>query len=164
MDLKFIISSEKENIETREWQTGHIPRKLWPSRKAKAKAYKFGSGYSWRVITFECCDLDCRVRILLNEQKQIFRASIGVTENGETKLICDYEFHASEPGWHCHARCDDIAELDSLKTRFGGLRIPKAGAFHRRTEFIFNTQPIDKLSAFNCAIKIYNICATGDLL
>lgn len=141
-----------------------MPRKNWPSRKAKAKAYKYGKSYSWRVITFNSSHLECRVRILLNEQKQIFRASLGVTENGDTKMLCEYEFHASEPGWHCHARCENISEIDANRTRYGAIRIPMAKSKHRRLDFTFRGQLLSKVTAFNCTIQFFKIEERGGLI
>ena len=128
MDLRNIIKAKKSGIDTGKWGNGHMSRPNWPSRKAKAKAYKWGPDYHWRVLQ---CDVDwvlgkCRVRLILNKRKQIFRATLGVTVDGETKTLCDYEYHASEPGWHCHARCDHLDSIDPATNRFGGARIPKA--------------------------------------
>lgn len=164
MDIKNIINEQKNSIVTGEWKTGTIPRSKWPSRRAKAKAYKFGPSYSWRIIEFGCGEYECRVRILLNESKQIFKALLGVTKDNETKMICEYEFHASEPGWHCHTRCGPIEEISGTRTRYGGIRLPKAGAFHRRSEFMFKSKTIDKVSAFNCAVEFFKIKAQGELL
>jgi hypothetical protein len=94
---------------------------------------------------------------LLNLSKQIFRATLGVTENGETAVLCEYEFHASEPGWHCHARCDDLELLDSAVTRFGSKRLPSAGKHHRRDRFTFGKAELTEVTAFNAAVKFFKL-------
>lgn len=157
MNLKTLISANKLSMKHGEWKSGRIPRTLWPSRRAKSKAYKFGSSYKWRVLTFCASDYDCRLLILLNLNKQIFRATLGVSIEGDTISICDYEFHASEPGWHCHARCDDISTLDPSVNRFGGQRMPLTENFHRRVEFKFGNSEITEVTAFSCAVKFYKI-------
>ncbi len=73
------------------------------------------------------------------------------------KVICDYEFHASEPGWHCHARCDDLTAFDAGTNRFGAMRLPKYNRPHRRTEFKFGKSELSPVSAFNCAVKVFGI-------
>ena len=157
MDLQGLIAAKKASVRTGDWKRGEIPRAQWPSRRAKAKAYKFSDLYQWRIISFSAEGQDCRVRILLNESKQIFRASFGVTVAGETTTLCEYEWHASEPGWHCHARCDDFAKLDPSFNRFGAQRIPAYGRHHRRTEFKFRKSPLTAFTAFNCAVEVFKI-------
>lgn len=164
MDLRDIVRGPKTSILNGSWQSGNIARSAWPSRRAKSKAYKWGPSYRWRIIEFECLGLQCRVRILLNKNKQIFKAALGVTENGETKTLCEYEFHATEPGWHCHARCEDIDSVDPGRNRYGGVRLPAADSFHRRMYFRFATSELNELSAFNCAVRFYRIDRSGELL
>jgi hypothetical protein len=157
MDLKALIRAAKSSVKTGEWKQGEIPRAQWPSRRAKSKFYKWGPLYKWRIVTFSALGRECRVLILLNENKQIFRASFGVTDKGDTTVLCDYEFHASEPGWHCHARCDDIATIDAGTNRFGSDRLPKYNSPHRRTEFKFGKSDLSVVSAFNCAVTVFGI-------
>jgi hypothetical protein len=157
MDLRGLIGADKSSVDTGDWKRGTIPRSKWPSRRAKAKAYKYGPLYQWRIITFQAAGHDCRVLLLFNEAKQIFRATLGVTVSGETITLCDYEYHSSEPGWHCHARCGDLDGINPAHNRFGGTRIPKAGDFHRRIEFNHRKQTLTAQTAFNCAISIFKI-------
>ena len=157
MDLRRIIKATKASVKTGEWKHGEIPRSQWPSRRAKAKAYKFGPRYQWRIISFLSAEHECRVRIIFNESKQICRATLGVTLNGETVTICDYEYHASEPGWHCHARCDELASVDATTNRFGAQRIPGAREYHRRSEFKFRQSDLTAVGAFNCTVSFFKI-------
>lgn len=163
MKTKALIAADKESVRTGEWRRGKIPRSHWPSRRAKSKAYKYGPRYQWRIITFTANGYDCRVRLLLNMDAQIFRASFGVTEDGETKTICEYEFHASEPGWHCHAKCEHVEEIDPSKVRFGSERLPAYRSHHRRGEFKFGKSDIDEVTAFNCAVTVFRIRNGGGL-
>ncbi len=164
MNLRALISAPKSSVDTGEWRKGEIPRSQWPSRRAKSKAYKYGPLYQWRIIRFDAAGHQCRVLLIFNAYKQIFRARFGVTANGETKALCDYEYHASEPGWHCHARCDDLAMIDPAATRFGARRIPAAGAFHRRVGFSFRKSPLTAQTAFNCAVSLFRIRSAEGML
>lgn len=161
MNLRALIGAPKHSVKAGEWKRGEIPRPQWPSRRAKSKAYKYGPLYSWRVVSFQALGVECRIRILLNLDKQIFRATFGVTEAGETTVLCDYEFHASEPGWHCHARCGDAAQIDSGTNRFGSKRLPGAGDKHRRMEFKFGKADLNEVTAFNCAVTFFKVREAG---
>jgi hypothetical protein len=164
MSLKSIIAAQKTGIRAGEWKGGTIPRAQWPSRKAKSKAYKYGPLYKWRIISFYANGHECRLRVLFNKDAEIFRASLGVVENGDTKVLCEYEYHASEPGWHCHARCGDLADISSATIRYGSKRVPDAGGKHRRTEFKFGKAEMDDDTAFSCAVSFFRVFEEGGLL
>ena len=164
MSLKAIIAAPKTRIKPGEWKHGTIPRAQWPSRRAKSKAYKYGPLYKWRIISFSADGHECRVRVLFNKEAEIFRATLGVVENGDTKILCEYEYHASEPGWHCHARCGNLADINPAANRFGSTRLPEAGKKHRRAEFKFGKADMDEDTAFNCAVTFIRVSEEGVLL
>lgn len=157
MKLRTLIVAKKSSVKSGEWKRGEIPRPLWPSRRAKAKAYKYGPQYQWRIVAYQSGGLDCRLRILLNLDKQIFRATMAVVSDGDTLVLCDYEYHASEPGWHCHARCDDLADVNASTNRFGARRLPGSSSFHRRPDFAFGKAELTEITAFNAAVQFFKL-------
>ena len=102
MNVVDVIRAPKSNVDIGTWRTGHVPRAAFPLSKAKSKAYKFGPEYSWRIVSFECLGVQFRVFILLNENKQIYRATLASETNNDMTVLCQHEWHVSEPGWHCH--------------------------------------------------------------
>ncbi|WP_424135132.1 hypothetical protein [Roseomonas chloroacetimidivorans] len=62
-----------------------------------------GSSYEWRIIRFSALGEAFRVLVLLNDIKEIFRATLAHEVGDIVRIICVREFHAKEPGWHCHA-------------------------------------------------------------
>jgi hypothetical protein len=49
---------------------------------------------------------------VFNEAKQKYEAILGVMAADKSlRILCSYEYHASEPGWHCHATHDDTVTL-----------------------------------------------------
>lgn len=164
INLRTLIGADKSYVKSGDWRQGEIPRPQWPSRRAKSKAYKYGPSYQWRIITFVAMGQECRVKLLLNIQKQIFRASFGLVASGDTKILCDYEFHASEPGWHCHARCGDVDSIDSSTNRFGSKRLPPSNGFQRRTEFVFGKTELSSVTAFNAASEFFKLYKGGGFL
>ncbi len=72
------------------------------------QAYGLGRSYRWCVLTFVALDIECRVLIVLNAGKQKFEAILGAMADERVRVLCSYEYHASEPGWHCHAACDEL--------------------------------------------------------
>ena len=161
MRLMDVVKAEKSAMNARDWAAGEIPRSLWPSKKAKPKAYKIGPAYQWRIVSFHTLGHDWRVRILLNVDKHIFRATLGVHLKGEMVVVCEYEFHASEPGWHCHARCEEVSTLDPATNRAGSRRIPSARTKHRDIEFRFKKAELTTSNALNCAADFFGLDKTG---
>ena len=122
MNLAEVIRSKKDAVDLGKWTAGHIPRSAFPLSKVRDKAYKFGPAYSWRLVRFGCDGLKCRVLLILNVEKEIFRARLGIEDSGDIIVLCDHEFHGAEPGWHCHFTAKHVEELDSGAVRGNGKR------------------------------------------
>jgi hypothetical protein len=97
--LQEIIRAPKVAIHLGEWHRGNVPRADFPIAK---KAYGLGRSYEWRVIKFEALGIQCRVLVVLNSPKEKYEAILGVMADGRLRILCSYEYHAAEPGWHCH--------------------------------------------------------------
>jgi hypothetical protein len=154
--LKSIIRGAKTNLDVGKWVRGHIPRNVFPMSRVKDKRYKYGPEYAWRVVKFEAEGHQCRILILLNEDKEILRARLGVEVNGDMVVLSDFEFHASEPGWHCHVALKPISQLGSGAARHNAKKWPKASS---RNEF-----GVDAASALSVVAKYYNFQAQGELI
>ena len=102
MDLKELIRAKKTDVELSKWTSGRVPRSAFPQSLVKERWYRLGKSYHWRTVKFRADGKDCRVLMLINEDKSIFRARLGVEKIGDMIIMCDHEWHASEPGWHCH--------------------------------------------------------------
>lgn len=94
--------------------------------------------------------------MLLNESKEIFRARLGVLINGDMVVLQDYEFHASEPGWHCHLSLKSLSEIGPGAARFQKTKWPKNSSLKA-----FN---IDEAGALSVIAKQFNFAAQGDLI
>lgn len=88
-------------------EAGHIPRKSFPLSKLKNKRFKYGPEYEWRIVTFRALDHAFSLLIMLNENKAIYRASLGMHVDQDVVVLGMHEYHSSEPGWHCHFSLQD---------------------------------------------------------
>lgn len=159
MRLADFIRAEKTDIKLGDWHAGKIPRANFPMSGARGKAYKFGPSYSWQLITFVCLGRHCRVLILMNEGKAMFRASFGVDCGNDTVLLCDHEFHGDHPGWHCHLATGDFDDLAPGINRADKRRWPRKGAQHSQKEF-----GITKENARHRVLERFRISQKGSLL
>lgn len=159
MTLKEIIHASKTDIVNGEWKTGRIQKSDFPLSKARAKDYKYGPAYDWCIIKFKALGLDCRVRILLREGREIFSATLGVCEGNDMRILAALEFHGTEPGWHAHAKCGAIEAIGIGFTRQDSRRFPAGGHFHRDNKF-----GVTKETAKQKAITFFRIWERGLLL
>ena len=156
MNIKDVIRAEKNNLELGKWADGHIPRSAFPMSRLKDKRYKYGPDYSWRVVKFEIGDLECRILVMVNESKQIFRARLGVNVNVDMAVLCDHEFHASEPGWHCHLSLAPLASIAGGAARHDKSKWPRNSS---RQDF-----GSGKAGAITLVAALFNFMTQGDLI
>lgn len=154
--LKDVIRSDKANVDTGKWARGHIPRAAFPMSKLRDKKYRYGQDYAWRLVKFEAAGHLCRILIWLNEEKQILRSRLGIERHGDMVVLCDYEFHAAEPGWHCHVAREHESELPAGVARHDKKKWPKDSS---RKEF-----NVDEASALSIVATHYRFQAQGELI
>ena len=105
MDLRALIAAEKTDIKIGLWRAGKLPRADFPLAK---NALRFGSSFEWCIVTFVAMSAECRVLVLFNPGKEKYDAILGVMAGAMLRVLCAYQYHATEPGWHAHATCDSI--------------------------------------------------------
>lgn len=93
--------------------------------KVSDKSYKFGPDYIHRFVYFEIQQHKYTIWILLNESKSISRARLGLEVGQDMVVLCDHEWHASEPGWHCHFTREDQGKVEPGAVRTGKKRWPR---------------------------------------
>jgi hypothetical protein len=154
--LTDIIRSEKSGLDTGKWLAGHVPRAAFPMSRLKDKRYRYGPDYSWRLVKFDAGACPCRILILLNESREVMRARLGVEVNSDMVVLSDYEFHATEPGWHCHVSLSHVAAIGSGAARQGKKKWPQQSS---KKDF-----GVDRASALTLVAKHFNFAAQGELL
>jgi hypothetical protein len=153
-----IIRASKEGIHLGEWRRGNVPRADFPIAKI---AYGLGRSYEWRVIRFDALGFQCRVLVVLNALKEKYDAILGLMADGKLRILCIHEFHATEPGWHCHVSCGEVASVPLGFMRGPWMRrVPKAKSTHKRLDFGVSDQD----AATRFAIDRFRIETKGSLL
>jgi hypothetical protein len=107
------------------------------------------------------------VLIVVNPSKERYEAILGVMSDGILRILCNYQYHAPEIGWHCHASCGDIAGIPVGFMRGPWVRrIPKPKSTHKRLDFGISDGSVDARRdvATKLAIDRYRIEAQGSLL
>lgn len=137
MRIAQIIRGSKTKIQVSEWKQGNITKSSFPLSKAKNQKYKYGSDYSWRVISFSIDKHNFRVLIIFNPSKEILNAILGVEVVGDMHVLCVHEYHAIHryPGWHCHLTREDHLAITPGLWRGRLHRWPAANVRHARSSF-----------------------------
>ena len=102
-----VFKGIKTDVKIGPWKSGKIPAADFRLRR-NMKPIRHGSSYRWQLIRFASDGMPCRVLVVLNQEKEIYRATLGQDVDDEVRIICVREFHVKEPGWHCHTvlRCE----------------------------------------------------------
>lgn len=125
------------------------------------KAYSLGASFEWCVVKFAALGRDCRVLVIFNAAKQKYEAILGIMAADQLSVVCTYEYHATEAGWHCHAVCEDIRTAPRGCMRGPWVtRIPRARSLHTSMEFGIKSKTDAKRFAFDC----YKIAEPGTLI
>jgi hypothetical protein len=159
VQISDIIRGDKSAIQISDWKTGHITRTAFPLSRVKSRRYKLGSEYRWRTIQFTALGREFRVLIELNENKAIYRATLGLKNEEDITVICQHEYHNSEPGWHCHVSFGEVEKLPSGVMRSSLTRWPKALLVQPEAVF-----PVSQNNALSVAAERFRFRAQGDLL
>jgi len=161
LNVADVIRAPKFSPEIGEWKSGHIPRAQFPLSRVKPKSYKFGPDYRWRIARFETSLGKYRVLVLLNESKAIFRATLASeTPTGDLVVLCQHEYHQSEPGWHCHVSFADIDLMPHGVFRSHLDRWPKYKS-NSEARHGFN---VEEKNALSIAANVFRFRAQGDLI
>jgi hypothetical protein len=150
--LRRIVGAPKSKIKLGGWHTGKVPKKDFPMA---------GASFRWCVIIFEALGVECRVLVILNAAKEKYEAILGVMSPDALKVLCSYEYHAGEPGWHCHAACDDLPSVPLGYMRGPWVRrLPHARKTHSSLDFEIK----DETAALRVALTFYKIETQGTLI
>jgi len=159
--LREVLRAPKDDIKVGKWHSGKVPRADFPMAK---NAYGLGSSFRWCVITFEALGVECRVLVVVNQPKQKYEAILGVMGPKGLRVLCTYDHHPSEPGWHCHATHVDADTLSLGAMRGPWIkRVPGPHKPHRAgkyPKFTIGGEP----EAVRFALARYKIVKKGTLL
>ena len=155
MRLASVLRATKTEIAFGTWTAGHMPPSVFRVLKNQ-KTMKLGASWSWRVLKFNALGNPFRVLVMLNDDKGICRATLGLEDDELVRVCCVHEFHPSEPGWHCHA-VEDVRDSVSHWSHFGLRRWPR----RPDSQATFNA---DRMRALDAALRFYRVSVAGELL
>lgn len=128
MKLRRVINGLKTIKDWGTWKVGvKMPKTAFPVSRS---GFKVPSPYTWRVVRFECEGDTYRLLMFYRLDLQRCAYYLGREVGADLLVLCRYEFHPGEPGWHMHCVCDDknqqVGRLGSDEKR-----LPHWESFHR---------------------------------
>lgn len=157
--LSDFIRADKTDLDEGQWNTGHISQSAFPLSHARKKHFRFGPEYRWRLVRFRALGEKCRVLILFNAPKLICRSTFAVEVANDLAVLCNHEYHADHPGWHCHLVNLSHDKVAPGVIRTGQRRWPGPKANHSRLEF-----GLSEASALSHVAARYRFQAQGGLI
>lgn len=158
MQVGAFVKLQKRVEKAGTWKCGALD----PKGKMGPKAFDFGSRrpfilgrkWHWRVDELDCAGMKARLLIAYELGDEKYLAWLSLKRESDTVIVACYEFHGDHPGWHFHARCCSINDLQPglQRQRDGGKRLPKGGNYHR--DLSYEMSPIE---AINRAYRAFNV-------
>lgn len=151
MGIKDVVRAEKNVASWGEWKVGvKMPASAFPL--SKQRRFSIRACYRWRVAQFTCDDKQYRLLVAYRPELLVYRAYLGLHEDGDTCVIARYEYHSTHEGWHIHTNCHDNNEIFG---RTGNLasRLPESKSVHRRLAFGIDNDE----QAFFVAAKVFGL-------
>jgi hypothetical protein len=135
MRARELILKPKQITKAGDWKSqATMPKTAFPL--SPTRQFRLGPKWIWRVDVLECENVECRLLTAFEPMKQTFVAWLSYERGGGYTLVARLEFHGDEPGWHCHSNCGPVSDIPiGVVKPLGTVRVPKARAFHRRTDY-----------------------------
>lgn len=152
--VRDIRASDKDAVEWGKWDGGKMPASAFPLSRRRARSFRLGTVYRWRIIRFQACGNQFRLLLAFSLAKEQYRAILAIEWDRDLTVLASYEFHGTHPGWHLHAACDDVAQVPrGVLIGPWQRRIPRARTKHRSVEF----QVRDDDTALEVAARFFRL-------
>lgn len=161
-DFRDILRADKSDVVIGQWSDDKLKHRDFPIRRT---SYPLTRRWRWQMISFRVEGRRFRILAAYHSLVPEYRAVLAEEVNGDSRLIAQWEYHQSHPGWHIHSCCSELDELAVGVMRPPGIkRLPLAKNSHRRALFINPGFAIDDSVATAIACQRYRIPHTLDLL
>lgn len=158
MHFKHIFRADKDILDWGEWKQVKMPPSAFPMSHGPKRSYRLGSAYRWRVVKFRALGETFRVLIAYRDDVEEFRSILGMDVSGDTRIVAEFCFHGTHPGWHAHADCGDVRAMPTGVQRWPGMRRrPKGRSRHRNTTYVAGHSRMNDAHALEVAARRFNL-------
>lgn len=119
MTPRTLVRIKKSVVKPGEWKvvTGKtvMPKTAFPL--SRRDGFKLGRGWHWRVDSLEITGHRLRLLTAFHQDKEEFLAWLSTPRGESHVIVAQLEFHGDHPGWHCHAACCKIDDIEAGNSR-----------------------------------------------
>ncbi len=158
MRVRDFLRAKKTVTKAGSWKDGKMPRTAFPL--VGTRSLRLSGGWEWRVDQIEGANSsDCRLLIAIREDVEACQAYLSIRRGSDYAVIARLEYHATHPGWHCHAECGSVDDVPVGVIQTSRLRrLPNARAYHRRRA------QVTRLDVLNVVYSVLRVSErTGEL-
>jgi hypothetical protein len=161
MRAQDVINAQKDVFDWGTPKQGGMTASTFPLLKRRRQGLRLGNNFHWRLIRFTALQETFRVLITYHADIEHYTAYLGMEVGADTRLVMEYAYHGSHPGWHTHVGCGDIRKLPVGMLRGPWLlRLPGARRFSRRKLYTRGGVMTDQI-ALQIAATRFNLHNTG---
>lgn len=165
MRAQDIINAQKDIFDWGIPKQGGMTSSAFPLLKRRKQGLRLGSNFRWRLIRFKSLQETFRILITYHTVVEHYTAYMGMEVGPDTRLIMEYAYHGTHPGWHTHTGCGDIRLLPIGMLRGPWLsRLPGARRFTRQKLYVPGGSGMTDQIALQIAAKRFKLHnKVGDL-
>lgn len=165
MRVQDIIQGQKDILDWGVPKQGGMAASVFPMLKRRKGGLKFGTNHRWRLIRFETAGETFRLLVVYHVAVDEYVAYLGMEVGQDTRLIMEFAYHGTHPGWHTHVGCGDVAQLPVGMLRGPWMRrLPNARRFSRRRHYTPSGGIMTDQMALQIAANRFNLHSKiGDL-
>jgi hypothetical protein len=98
----------KKVVETGKWQSGKMPKGLYPL--SKNTSVRLGSGWEYCVHKLTGPN-PMSLLIAFHPGKRNYLAWLALEHGNDQAILARFEHHSSHDGWHVHLKPDDLTQI-----------------------------------------------------
>lgn len=167
MKVSQIITAKKSGVTWAAWSNTKPRRPDFPMSRKKGGSFPLTRKWRWATVKFSALSCDFVVLVAYHSEVPEYQAVLAEKLHNDTRTLSRYEYHGNHPvvGWHLHACCGDISDLETGITKPSGQkRIPQAHNRHRSSVLTSDQDSMSDTLAMKIAAIRYGLPYQEDLL
>lgn len=168
MTPKTLIKRPKSVAKAGAWKVVTGKSKMGKGAFPLSGMPLLGRGWHWRVDVLDGGGIRMTLYTAFHPDYAEFRSWLAVEREGDYVVIARYENHGNHPGWHCHAPCCDISEIDAGQpVARESMRFPGGNSEHRKERHMgIDVAAFSETDALSAAFRFFRVDApsNGQLL
>lgn len=157
MKFSDFLRAPKHDLSWGDWSDNKVKKADFPMSKRRGGVFPLTRKYRWCTIKFKALEREFIVMVAYHKEVPEFLTVLAEKVGYDTRTLARFEYHGNHPqvGWHAHAVCGDLTELEVGITKpLGQKRIPAVHNRHRRDDYTWGDESMsDNLAVKTAAIR-----------